>query len=222
MSRISSIATSILLSAFVAADAAAQWNVARFATERNRVYTIAGLDPALVTSMGYGRVLSVVGHDFQFTADAGVATASLDVADFRARLGTQTTLLQWRSVNLTGGATFISRGTKNSIYRGFNFGSDISGTLGVYRPRWFAASEVGFDKAIITHVTHTDWYRKNYYADAKDGWYLDAGGTYRYGIATGLSLGNTEVAARAGWLRTERFEAVTPPLYATLGVSFKR
>ena len=222
MSRTTNITASILLSMLVAREAAAQWNVARFATERNRVYTTAGLDPALVTSMGYGRVLSVVGHDFQFTGDAGIGTASLDVADFRARIGTQTSLAQWRSVNLTGSATFISRGTKNSIYRGFNFGSDISGTLGVYRPRWFAASEVGFDKAIITHVKHTDWYRKNYYADAKDGWYLDAGGTYRYGVTSGVSFGNTEIAARVGWLRTERFDAVTPPMYATLGVGFKR
>jgi len=220
MNRISSITLGLLLSAFVAADAAAQWNVARFGMERSRVYTTAGLDPAAVTTVGYGRVMQLRGHNFQVTGDLGVVAAGMDARDYRARVGAQTSLLEWRSLHLTGSATFITRGTENSIYRGINFGSDFTGTLGVYRPRWFASSEFGFDKAIVTHVTHTDWYRKNYYPDAKDGWYIDTGGTYHYGVAGGYALGRTELVGRFGLLRTERFNDLTSPAYASLGVGF--
>jgi hypothetical protein len=221
MIRITSITMGILLSALVARDAAGQWNVARFGTEPNRVYTTFGLDPAFVTSAGYGRVVPLFGHDFQLTGDAGVVTASVDTKDFRARLGTQTSLVAWRSVYLTGSATFITRGTDNAIYRGFNFGADLTGALGVYRQGWFAAGEFGKDKAIVTHITHSDWYRRTYYPDAKDGWYLDAGGTYHYGVAGGVSLGRAEVSGRAGWLRTEDFNEMMPPVYASVGVGFK-
>src|SRR5215208_1268736 len=96
--------------ALVAGEAAAQWNVARFETNRNRVYTTFGLDPAFVGSAGYARVVSVMDHDFQLSGDAGLATAKLDAHDFRARPGTQTSLVRWHSARLTGSADMISRG----------------------------------------------------------------------------------------------------------------
>jgi hypothetical protein len=210
----------VALTASVAGEAAAQWNVERFGAERNRVYSTFGLDPAVIGTLGYGRVIELGGHDFQLTGDAGVVMAKLDTRDFRARLGTQTSLVRWRSVRLTGSATFITRGTDNSIYRALNFGADVTGAVGVYRRRWFGAAEVGKDKAIITHVTNSDWYKRNFYPDAKDGWYLNAGGTLHYGFAGGWALGKTEVVGRAGWLETEKYNALTPPVYASVGLGF--
>lgn len=220
MNRMTSITLGILMTSLVAQDATAQWNVARFGTEPNRVYTTFGLDPAFVTSVGYGRVVPVKGHSFQLTGDVGVVTASIDTRDFRARLGVQTALVRWRSVTLTGSASAVTRGTENAVYKGLNFGADFAGTVGVYRARWFAVGEGGFDKAVITHVTHSDWYRMNVYPDARDGWYLDAGGTYRFGVAGGVAMGRTELVARMGLLRTERFNQLTPPAYASVGVGF--
>lgn len=212
------VATAVLPSVLAATTAHAQWNVARFGMERNRAYTTFGLDPAFVGALGYGRVVRVKAHDFQLTGDAGLATASMDARDFRARLGTQTSLLRWRSVHVTGSASALVRGTDNAVYQGFNWGADVSGTLGVYRPRWFAAGEAGKDKAIVTHITHSRWYRDNFYPDAKDGWYLDAGGTMRAGVTGGLALGRTELALRAGWQRTERWNPTTSPVYASVGM----
>jgi hypothetical protein len=218
VNRLTIFAATALLLAVPAREAAAQWNVARFGEERNRAYTTFGLDPAFVSTVGYGRVVRVMRHDVQLTGDAGVVTASLDARDFRARLGTQTSLARWRSVHVTGSATFITRGTENSIYRGLNFGADLTGALGVYRRRWFVAGETGKDKAIITHITHSDFYRNTYHEGAKDGWYLDAGGTFHYGLASGVTVGRTEVVARAGRHRTEGRNALTAPLYASVGV----
>jgi len=220
MNRTWSIIPGILLAAFAARDAAAQANVARYGTDRNRVYVSFGLDPAWVVSLGYGRVVPLLGHDVELISEVGVAAAHLDTHDFRARVGVQTSLVRWRSVNLTGAATFIARGTENSIYRGFNFGSDFTGTLGVYRHGWFAAGEFGFDKAIITHLSQSDWYRRYFYPGAKDGWYLDDGGTFHYGVAGGFALGRAALVGRVGWRRTEHFDQVMPPMYASGGVGF--
>ena len=218
MSRMSSITLGLVLSALVAGNAAAQWNVARFNTRPNRVYTAFGLDPALVTTVGYSRVVRIDGQQFQVAAEGGIAGAQLEPRDFRARLQVVTSVMHWRSLHVTGSATFIARGTENAIYRGFNFGSDFTGTVGVYRSGWFMAGEFGFDKAIITHVTHSDWYRTHVYPDAKDGWYLTGGGTFHYGGTAGVALGPLELAGRFGFLRTEDFNKLTPPMYASLGV----
>lgn len=212
------IVVALVVLALGARDVAAQWNVERFGSTRNQVYATFGLDPALVTSVGYGRVVQWLSREWQLGAEVGVVAAEFDTRDFRARLSARTTVARWRSLRLVGSATFITRGTENSIYRALNFGADVTGALGVYRRNWFVAGEFGRDKAIITHLTHSDWYRDNFYSDAKDGWYLDAGGTYHYGVVTGVAIGRTELGLRAGWQRTEDFHDMLPPMYASLGI----
>jgi hypothetical protein len=218
MTRTLRVAIAAALVALCPRAAAAQWNAARLDGAPNRVYTSFGLDPALLPTVGYARTLRLYGHPFQLAADVGVVAAEWDTQDFRARVDAFTSLVHWGSLHLTGSAAFITRGTDNSIYRGLNFGADFTGALGVHRHRGFAAGEFGFDKAIITHITHSEWYRQYFYPDAKDGWYLAGGGTFHYGLAAGLTVGPTELLARYGWRRTERFGDVTPPMYASLGV----
>jgi hypothetical protein len=215
------IVVALVVPALAARDVAAQWNVGRMSSDRNQAYTTFGLDPAMVASVGYARVVPMLGREWQFGVEGGVVAADYDIRDFRARAQIRTTLVRWHSLHLVGSMAFITRGTDNSIHQALNFGSDFTGAAGIYRPSWFLAGEFGFDKAIITHVTHSDWYRQHVYPEAKDGWYLNAGGTFHYGATAGLSIGPAELAARAGWLRTEDFNDMTPPMYASLGIGFR-
>lgn len=219
MRTIPAIALGLLVPALLAGGAQAQWNVARFDRSPNRIYSVFGLDPAFTTTVGYGRVVPVFGHPIQLSGDAGIGAAGMDLDDFRARLTATSSVLRWRSLHLAGSATFITRGTKNAIYQGLNFGADFTGAAGVYRPGWHVAGEFGFDKAIITHVTHTDWYRTYVYPDAKDGWYLDAGGIWHYGVAGSVAVGRLELLGRFGWQQTEEWNALDPPVYASLGAA---
>lgn len=214
------IAMSVLLSVLVVQSAAAQWNTSAREGGRNRIYMTIGLDPAAITAVGYARVVPVMGHDFQVGTDVGIVAAKPDLRDFRVRMEIQSTVVTYQSLQLSGSAAFITRGTDNVIYRGLNFGADFTGTLGVYKPGWFAAAQFGKDKAIITHIRQSAYYRDNFYEDAKDGWYLDAGGTFHYGMAGGVTIGRTELLGRAGFRRTEDFNAITPPFYGSLGLGF--
>jgi hypothetical protein len=90
--------------------------------------------------------------------------------------------------------------------------------LGVCRSGWFFAAQFGLDKAVITHVTHSDWYRTYSYPEAKDGWYRDPGGTFHYGLSAGFTVGRAELLARYGMLRTEEFNELTPPMHASIGL----
>jgi hypothetical protein len=208
----------ISFTALLAPSALAQWNVARFDSDPNRIYATFGLDPAFFPTVGYGRVASLFGHRLQLAGDVGIVAAEMDTRDFRARLHVLTSIVRWRSLHLTGSTALIARGTDNSIYCGYNFGTDLTGALGVYRSGWFFAAEFGLDKAVITHVTHSDWYRTYFYPEAKDGWYRDPGGTFHYGLSAGFTVGRAELLARYGMLRTEEFNELTPPMYASIGL----
>ena len=67
-------------------------------------------------------------------------------------------------------------------------------------------------------MTHSDWYHTYFYTQARDGWYLDAGGTFHYGLVGGIAFGRTELLLRYGALRTEKFNDLTPPMYASIGL----
>lgn len=212
------VSLALVFGAATTSNASAQWNAARLDDARNRVYATVGLDPAFLPTVGYARVVSILGHSVQLAGELGIAVAELDTRDFRVQAQAFTSILRWRAVYLTGSTALIGRGTENSIYRGYNFGLDLTGALGVYRPGWFAAVELGFDKAVVTHVTHSEWYRTYFYADAKDGWYRDTGGTVNYGLRMGVTVGKVELLARYGMQRTEELNELTPPMYASIGL----
>jgi hypothetical protein len=201
-------------------DLAAQWNLARRQPGDAQLHVTTALDPAVITSIGYGRVTTLFGATMRLGVEAGVVAGDADLRDYRVRLGVDVQLLQRGALRAGANVAFMTRGTSNRVFRAVNFGSDMGVTAGVYRPGWFVAGEVGFDKAIITHLTHTQASRDRYYPDAKDGWYLNNGGTARLGIMTGRSLGGAELVLRAGILRTQGGDALPVPGYLTLGVGF--
>jgi hypothetical protein len=198
----------------------AQWNLARLQRGDARLHVSMALDPAVVTSLGYARTTSVLGGATQFGLEVGAVAGDADLRDYRVRLGGSVQLVQRGTFRVAASAAFMTRGTSNTIFRAINFGSDVGVTAGVYHRGWFVAGEVGFDKAIITHLAHTQEYRDQHYEDAKDGWYLNNGGTGRLGLQLGSSIGGAELLLRAGIARTQGGEALLAPGYLTLGLGF--
>ena len=216
MKRFSIIILAALLGA--ASPVRAQWNVALFERGEGRTYVALGLDPAIVGTLGITKAASLLTRTFQVGGELSLAAGKRDAMDSRVRLALKAPILNWKSVFLTGAATAVARSTENRIYKAVNFGADLTAGLGVYRARWFAAAEWGRDEAIITHLENSQWYRDHVYPDAKDGWYLDAGGTVRLGLSTGVSIGRTELSLRVGKQGTEHHNDTVLPAYATLGI----
>jgi hypothetical protein len=216
-------AVALLVAGLAARDAAAQWNAERFegGPARNHLYTTVEIEPTVIRSVGYGRVVSLFGEEWQLGAEFGVVGADLDPRDVRARLHTRTTLVGWRSFRVVGGMGFVTRATENSMTRAVTFGADFGVAPGVYRDRWFLAGEFGLDKAVITHTAYSDRYREEIDPDAKNGWLLHLDGIVRYGVAAGVAIGPAELALRAGWRETEDFNPVTQRTYAGVGLGFR-
>ncbi len=142
--------------------------------------------------------------------------------DFKVKLGGQYRLIEKdhfiASLSLYG----IYRRYESDLVRLQNVGSEISGDFGYYKPKWFAAVEVGFDKAIVTHFKHSDIYNEFIY-EAKNGWYEPpTGGNFFYGLKAGYSFPSSDLTFSIGQVLTEKFNT-TPliPYYTKLGYSRK-
>ncbi len=207
----------LVMTWFPVVSAHAQWNLARQRAGTDHLYVTAGLDPAVIPSLGYGRTVSAFGVATQLSAEAGVVAGEADVRDYRARFTAQVQLAHIGRVRVGGRASFITRGTENRIFQAVNMGAAMSGTAGLYGQRWFAAGEVAFDKAIVTHLRHSDDYRAQSFPNAKDGWYLDNGGTWGLGALMGRTMGRHELVVRVGVSRTQAWETPTIPGYAVIG-----
>lgn len=143
--------------------------------------------------------------------------------DFKIKIGGQILILDNSNFKTSISLNGIYRRYENPLVRLQNFGSELIGTFGYYKPKWFIAGEIGFDKAIVTHFKHSQSFNDNIYENVKDGWYEPAtGGNFLYGFQTGISFESTDLILTVGKVITQDFRS-TPliPFYLTLGFNYK-
>ena len=187
------------------------------------IHANVGVDYGVVFGIGYGYEINT--HLFPVIANMEFSFASGEdiFDDIKTKVGAQVRIVEFSNFQFSANLHGVIRRYENDYARLVNFGSDLSGTLGYYRSRWFLAGEMGFDKAIITHYRHSVTYTENF-PGAKDGWYGPAtGGNFYYGAQAGFSFGKNDINVRAGKLLTQDFKTTpTLPFYGELGynVSF--
>jgi len=141
--------------------------------------------------------------------------------DFKVKLGGQAELLKLGNFSTTVRAFGIFRRYENRIARLLNFGSEFSGVVGYYQPKWHAAAEFGFDKAITTQVKHSALTRERF-PEAKDGWYVPTGGNFCYGIQAGYSFESYDIYSKIGKTVTQDLKTTALiPFYLQLGLNRK-
>ncbi len=186
------------------------------------IYINFGLDYAFVPTFGYARGF----HNSTFNRDIMLLTEissplKIDFHDYRYKFGGQAILLNFSSLDFSGAFSFIVRGTKNSIHNATSFGMDVTFMLGHYRKHWFVAGEFGFDKAIFTHIHHSDWYKTYFYSDAKDSWYRNTAGNVHYGFRVGLALTRIEFTLRVGVQKSKSLIDPLIPFFGVVGINYR-
>ncbi len=203
----------------VKVSSAQNFNAANTKNGVEQIFLNVGFDPAVVLTLGYMHAVDCCGFETTVGYDLSVPMGDFDLRDLRFRWWTLTPLLSSDEWQVLGQFGLVGRTTQNDIYDGFNLGMDLGLHGGYYKEGWHLAFEGGYDKAILTHISHSDWYTDNFYADAVDGWYLDTGGIWRAGITTGFKINNTELQLRAGMRLSEGEGNLIPPSYITIGAS---
>ena len=147
----------------------------------------AGLEYGLIYGAGYGYQ-----HGFKISCSikSGIffPVGKNLIDDFKSKIGGKIRLFQIRNFQFTANIYGVYRRYENNLVRMKNFGSDFSGIVGYYRSKWFVAGEFGFDKAIVTHLKHSQSYR-DVFPEVVNGWYSPpSGGNFYYGLQAGFSF----------------------------------
>lgn len=210
----------LALLAPVAAQAQ-EMNLGTLDEASNVVHVRTGAEYGFVASVGYGRVVPLFDRHLVLTADATLPWATLDASDYRLRVGAMMPVLGARRWKIAAAVAPTVRGNKNDISRMIDLGADLAVMGGYYARGWFAAGELGFDWALTTHVAHSDRYRQNVYAGARDGWYANPGGNIRAGAQGGAAFGRYDIVLRLGVVRDTAGDEPLLPFYGTLAVNAK-
>lgn len=181
----------------------------------------AGWEYGFVYGIGYAYRLET---KIPMVLEGSVSFASGEVIldDFKTKIGGQINLYQIENFNFNAAVHGIYRRYGNPLVTLQNFGADATAIIGYYKPKWFAAGEFGFDKAIVTHFKHADIYT-DVYPDIKNGWFEPAtGGYFNFGIQGGYSFNRSDITLRAGKVMTEDFKtSPLVPFYLQLGYNYK-
>ena len=155
-------------------------------------------------------------------AQATLLVAKPDLQRLRApgRIADQPGAIGW--FDLSTQLAFEVAGTENSIYRGTALRTDLVLLAGHYGRRWFAVAEAGYDRAWLTYIENSDYYRSELLrrrARRLVRRRRRAGCTRAPRAAS--RIGAVEVVLRAGVNKTETLQDLDLPFYATLGANYR-
>jgi hypothetical protein len=181
-----------------------------------------GLEGAVAASVGYATGVRIESLDRTVMpfCEGTLMMAHPDLGDYAARAGAQSSLLRLGWFDLSAQLGFGVAGTDDSIHRATALRADAVLLAGHYGRSWFAVAEGGYEHAFLTYIKNSDYYRA-FFPGARDGWYGNSAGTVHAGAKGGIKLGGVEVVLRAGVTKTERFNDLNLPFYATLGAGYR-
>lgn len=165
--------------------------------QHNVVQFNFGYESAMTAQVGYGRTFTLL-RPALFVLDYSVPMGDELLDDFRVRLGAQFEVVEIGGFSATLRILGSLRRYENPLVRIVSFGSDFAAVVGYYDAAWYAAGEFGFDKAVTSHLKHSDL-MKTAFPEIKEGWYIPTGGHYYYGIQGGKTIGESlDLSLRLG------------------------
>lgn len=191
-------------------------------TTKNMAHFNAGIDYGVTYGLGYG--YRVNNKLFPVIANVEFSLPSGDkrIDDFKSKIGGQVRWFNYNDFHLSTKIHGVFRRYDNDLVRMANFGSDMTLIAGYYKSRWFVAAESGFDKAIVSHLKHSDTYH-DIFPGVVDGWYEpSAGGNFYYGIQGGYTFRSHDFTLKIGQVLTQDFKTKpTIPYYGQIGYNIR-
>jgi hypothetical protein len=213
------ILTIILAGALVRIGHAQTVNWPSLKNERfNVAYASYGYDFGVAAQAGYGRFVPTI-RPLLITLDYSMPMGGRWTDDFKLRLGAHVEFFEKNGFAVSGKAMGNFRRHQTSLVRMASFGGEFALIAGYFRPTYHAALEVGGDGAVVTHLRHSRLMKSNF-PEIHDGWYLNAGAHYFYGIQVGKNVGKQyEINLRLGKTNARGGHEDVLPVYAQLSVT---
>jgi len=192
------------------------------AKEKHILNANIGTEYGVIFGLGYGYHFDNRFFPLIIGAEASIPSGNTLLDDFKVKAGAHVRWAKIHDVQFSTRIQGIFRKFENKNVAISNFGVDMAGVIGYYRPTWFTGGEVGFDKAIVTHFRHSEHY-KEIYPEVKNGWYEPAtGGNFYYGIQGGYSFSRQEVYVKLGNIVSQDFKTKPRlPFLVQIGYNYK-
>jgi len=190
---------------------------------KHLIHVNAGAEYGATAGLGYHHLIPIKKFPLWIGGELSLPAGNELTDDIKVRLGAQIKIAAFSHFQFSARIQGIALRYQNQSVTLFNFGSDFAGTMGYYKKHWFLGTEVGFDKAIVTHFKHSDWYKEYIYDNVQDGWYEPAtAGNFYYGLQGGYSMKKIDFTLKAGKLLQQDFKSQPLlPFYGQLGVNFR-
>lgn len=182
-------------------------------TDKHLVGVSAGVEYGAIVGVHYGKIFQTR-MPLVLSGELSVPLGNNLTDDGKARLGGQLEVLHAGAFSATLKAYAVARRYENGFTRLVNFGSECAAVAGYYKARWYVAGEVGFDKAVVTHIKHSSP-ALDLNPGLVSGWYVPTGGNFLYGLQAGLHLRRHDVTLKVGRIISQDFK--TSPLLPLLG-----
>lgn len=211
----------VMLTAWSLKSQTVNWSALK-AKETHILNANIGAEYGVVFGLGYGYQFNNRLFPLIVGVEVSIPSGSTLLDDFKVKAGANVRWIKMDDIQFSTRVQGIFRRFENKNAALLNFGLDMAGVIGYYRPRWFAGGEAGFDKAIVTHFKHSEHY-KEIYPEVKNGWYEPAtGGNFYYGIQGGYSFSNQEIYLKLGNIVSQDFKTKPHlPFLIQIGYHYK-
>lgn len=181
-----------------------------------------GTEYGVIFGLGYGYKLNTGLFPIVTGVEFSVPSGGTLLDDFKVKAGANIRWVKVKDFQFSTRVQGIFRRFENENVAIANFGLDMAGTVGYYRPKWFGSVEVGFDKAIVSHFEHTPHY-KEIFPEVKNGWYEPStGGNFYYDIQGGYSFSHQEIYLKLGNIVSQDFKTKPQlPFLVQIGYNYK-
>ncbi len=188
--------------------------------KRNNVFMNVVYDYSLSLNAGYNRSMNIFNKPVLLGLDFSVPAGKNLFDDHKIKIGGEIELLNKNNFYVSAKVKGVIRRYKSIYTRIENFGSDVGLTVGYYKPKWYIATNFGFDKAISSHLKHTETF-KEIYPLVQDGWYKNTGGNFYLGLDLGATIKeNLGISFKVGITNAEGKDVnALLPYYIQIGLN---
>ncbi len=200
-------------------------NIINNAPEDNRVYTRIGIEPATMNTIGYQRNFQLGHFENRLTSYLEWSTAAFKFGwnNSELKIGGIFPLFEYGSFTILNDANASSGTASNINFKSNKFAVGDKVNIGWYKPVWFLASTIEYEKIYLNQITHTKSFKEKFYEDAVDGWYYGTGGNFQFGLAIGWTiLKKVDTSFEVKLPVTEKFNAFGgSPLHVNMGLGYR-
>jgi hypothetical protein len=185
--------------------------------EKNLIHLGIGLEYGGIVEGGYEKRISKKGHPHFLYLKQTFPMGSKVFDDFKTEIG-YSSWVTYKNFGANVSLSGIFRRLEMEKVRLLNFGSQVTVSLGYYKPKFFISAEGGFDKAIVTHFKHSESFRSSVF---RDGWYNPStGGNLHAGITTGFLSKKTDYILAIGRIVAQDWQTdPLIPFYAKFSIA---